>query len=1404
MIQTAQACLRATNSTIGRIILYKQLHYTRVTALITFILGAVYINAQDNILCPIPVNICDMASITEVDLSMVTKDSNLSGDILAINNNTSAAQPTAECHHTDSGIDCHQFIITRPNESISGFSTLLQYGNPCGGQFNVDSVYIEMGKTCSKLIDPDKNTPVFFEFSDCINEMTVTMCSNRGETVSFCGIQVSTFEVVASYQNGSDCDDGNVIVVVSNSGPSGPYLYSWLNEDGVEVSTDASPSPPLASGDYTIIVTDGPSEVTAIDQITVEASGSNCCELTINGTGSPVDIKYCDLPSIDPNDLFTNMGYATSGACGDVLIQICPINFVECTAGTYDIDFLLTDDMGTVEIADDTHLTICSSINITVTQPTITSNPSTNQDLNCNPSEIVAPVFTVTDPCDTSDPSDPSDPSATIEEGDVIIDGCMRTQTWTATYEGACQNAEPVEIMYTWTEDDEAPQLTVPDDEFLGCDPVKPTMQSVMAASSVIDNCGATISVIPGQITGDCTKTQIFTVTANDDCGDLSDTKSVTYTWTEDDEAPQLTVPDDEFLGCDPLKPTMQSVMAASSVTDNCGATISVTPGQITGDCTKTQIFTVTANDDCGDLSDTKLVTYTWTEDDEAPQLTVPDDEFLGCDPVKPTMQSVMAASSVIDNCGATISVTPGQITGDCTKTQIFTVTANDDCGDLSESKSVTYTWTEDDQAPQLTVPDDEFLGCDPVKPTMQSVMSASSVTDNCGATISVSVGPITGDCTKTQIFTVTANDDCGDLSDTEIVTYTWTDDDEAPQLTVPDDEFLGCNPVKPTMQSVMAASSVTDNCEATISVSAGPITGDCTKSQTFTVIATDDCGDRSDTETVTFTWTEDNQAPMLTVPAGGDLDCNPDALPSMQSVLDQSSVIDNCGATISVSPGQITGDCTKTQIFTVTATDNCGDLSDTKTVTYTWTEDNQAPVLTVPAGGDLDCNPDALPSMQSVLDQSSVTDNCGATISVSAGQITGDCTKTQIFTVTATDDCGDLSDTETVTYTWSEGQSVTLTVPEDQTEDSCQDQEAINEAFQDWLDQVIFSGGCNAEIMDGDPEPPHYCGGEVKVMWTVTSDCGEEVSDMALFTVEDSPPIVGLPVADMTPTECLDSDVVENEFQEWLVDFSNVSGGCDLSVSYNITETIDNLDGTITINTYTVSSLSEINGPTACDMSIEIEMVISDDCHEDVIIAATFIVPQGIRGIEMEGEGEVCAGFDGYIFRATTMFGGDLSSYDITWKYIDENGVTNPAEFIITSGQGTPTVEIGMYLNASPGTLQVCVSDAFNTVTSSIPITFKPHRACNIRCENYLYVSQHMANDPAQLDFHAAGVVESDNSIPAIPGNTTEFTAKFSVNLLPGFCVEPGAQFEAQIANRCDEDGFQEENTNFESKSKH
>ena len=66
----------------------------------------------------------------------------------------------------------------------------------------------------------------------------------------------------------------------------------------------------------------------------------------------------------------------------------------------------------------------------------------------------------------------------------------------------------------------------------------------------------------------------------------------------------------------------------------------------------------------------------------------------------------------------------------------------------------------------------------------------------------------------------------------------------------------------------------------------------------------------------------------------------------------------------MSAVAGTITGDCNKSQTFTVTATDDCGGLTDVKTVTYTWTEDTQAPVLTVPTTGlALGCNPTALPT---------------------------------------------------------------------------------------------------------------------------------------------------------------------------------------------------------------------------------------------------------------------------------------------------------------------------------------------------------------------------------------------------------------------------------------------------------
>ena len=121
--------------------------------------------------------------------------------------------------------------------------------------------------------------------------------------------------------------------------------------------------------------------------------------------------------------------------------------------------------------------------------------------------------------------------------------------------------------------------------------------------------------------------------------------------------------------------------------------------------------------------------------------------------------------------------------------------------------------------------------------------------------------------------------------------------------------------------------------------------------------------------------------------------------------------------------PAAATGtDCLKTQVWTVTATDECGNTA-TCLVTYTWTIDLVDPVFTAcpTAAIDLLCNPAVLPNEDMAIDDAGeASDNC-TVVSVDAegGEITGDCVKSQTWTVTATDECGHTA-TCPVTYHWT------------------------------------------------------------------------------------------------------------------------------------------------------------------------------------------------------------------------------------------------------------------------------------------------------------------------------------------------------------------------------------------------
>jgi uncharacterized repeat protein (TIGR01451 family) len=275
----------------------------------------------------------------------------------------------------------------------------------------------------------------------------------------------------------------------------------------------------------------------------------------------------------------------------------------------------------------------------------------------------------------------------------------------------------------------------------------------------------------------------------------------------------------------------------------------------------------------------------------------------------------------------------------------------------------VAYSWTTDTTAPQITsVPAGGSLGCNPATgtlPTVSSVKALVTATDNCGGTPTinvVSVDTISG-CVTTRTFAISATDACNNNSASTTVAYSWTTDTTAPQITsVPAGGSLGCNPATgtlPTASSVKALVTATDNCSGTptINVTSADTISGCVTTRTFTITATDGCGNTSKGQTVTYTWTVDTAGPTLSgVPVGGNLGNNPATLPTVASITALVHATDNCSTpTISVTSTDTTSttSCTITRTFTITAKDACGNTT-TATAVYTWTTDT-GPVVSCP-----------------------------------------------------------------------------------------------------------------------------------------------------------------------------------------------------------------------------------------------------------------------------------------------------------------------------------------------------------------------------------------------------------------------------------------------------------------------
>jgi len=127
--------------------------------------------------------------------------------------------------------------------------------------------------------------------------------------------------------------------------------------------------------------------------------------------------------------------------------------------------------------------------------------------------------------------------------------------------------------------------------------------------------------------------------------------------------------------------------------------------------------------------------------------------------------------------------------------------------------------------------------------------------------------------------------------------------------------------------------------------VTIGEVTNDgCNYSQSWTANYTDACGNEAAEVSVTYTWTQDDQVPVITTDASsGDLGCNPDV------EAPEFSGTDNCEGTITpnvtTTGPQING-CAYTQTWTATYTDACDNDAIPVSITYTWIQDTQLPVI--------------------------------------------------------------------------------------------------------------------------------------------------------------------------------------------------------------------------------------------------------------------------------------------------------------------------------------------------------------------------------------------------------------------------------------------------------------------------
>ena len=740
---------------------------------------------------------------------------------------------------------------------------------------------------------------------------------------------------------------------------------------------------------------------------------------------------------------------ASDNCDGDITVS--PVT--QITPGACINDFVMVRTWTFTDICGNAS-SISQTITVLDTLPPVPPAAPADVSLQCAVDVPPAVDLTASDNCDGDITVSPV---TQITPGACINDFVM-VRTWTFT--DICGNASS--ISQTITVLDTLPPVppAAPADVSLQCAVDVPPAVDLTAS----DNCDGDITVSPvAQITqGTCLNdfVMVRTWTFTDLCGNAS---SVSQTITVDDTTPPTINCPAGFQVAG-----LQNVPACNpndaSASDNCGAvTITCTQGPLVGDgCIGTVTNTYTATDACGNTATcTQVITVIDTED---PNLSCPSDQPVeGCAPedideVSALPLSTQAQScitlqefqneggSASDNCQVNVCY-QDIVSGPCPYTVRRVFYASD-----NSANEVTCTTTYTITPPPLVLhcPTDTLVDEDQsqavVDQAFEDWKDRFSHSGGCNATVTYKINDV-----EIDLDTLPAPEACGGDVTLEMVVESLCSSDscessftviasvEGLLLALPGMQSTCSNsPQPPTLADLPAARSDAEIISAFLQASAcvdmGQLTINHLESgptimngneylfqRTYFVSGPNNLATQATEE---FMILHDPDAPILSgLPQDLILPCGSD-IPAMPTVTAYDVVFGD--VEVLASSRRIPSGCGGYRVRrSWTARDGCGNVA--QGVQIIAFEDNEPPILTVPADTVLEC------SAMIPEPSHTVSDACSDVRVVLVETLQGDpeCEHSIIRTWTAIDGCDNrVSKSQTIQIVDTEAPVITVVNP--------------------------------------------------------------------------------------------------------------------------------------------------------------------------------------------------------------------------------------------------------------------------------------------------------------------------------------------------------------------------------------